>query len=351
MLEFQDDRPVAESMRRSTGVADVRVDTLPDGWRHRRDFEKALEISGKPLGGLTERGGNVHSACLCIGSRILRMSFHEKEEWCTMASQLIRARLAVKHFCFWIILIFYFIPFPLCPTLSAGENRADFYELIHQLDSPDPVRSWDAVTALCAGGDRRAVDHLIRELERDMTARRGTAMAIIPCLGHFGDERTVPVLLKALKKSDEDWLGRAAAARALGDIGSADAVESLIHAAWLPETRDTAVSALAAIHDPRAVEVLLSALSREESPEARQAAVEGLVEIGKPAVPQLIHRLQSPRPTCDSARERALAAVILGKIGDMRAAAPLNQALQDACATVRESAEKALQELHLKAAE
>lgn len=30
-------------------VTDVRVDTLPDGWRHWRDFERALEFSGKGL--------------------------------------------------------------------------------------------------------------------------------------------------------------------------------------------------------------------------------------------------------------------------------------------------------------
>ena len=268
-----------------------------------------------------------------------------------MASHLTRPRPAVAPFFFGIILNILYILFPLCLTLSAEDNPIIFHKMIRHLDSPDPAKSWDAVMALCAGGDNRAVGHLIRALERDMKERRGTVMAIIPCLGHFGDEQAVPVLIKALKKPDEDWLGRAAAAQALGDIGSADAVESLIHAAWLPETRDDAVSALAAIRDPRAVEVLLSALSREESPEARQAAVEGLVGIGKPAVPKLIHRLQSPRPTCASARERALAAEILGKIEDMRAAPPLNQALEDSCAAVRGSAKKALQKLGLQTAE
>ncbi|NCC26192.1 MAG: methyltransferase domain-containing protein [Deltaproteobacteria bacterium] len=34
---------------RNSGVGDLRVDTLPDGWRLWRDFERALETSGKAL--------------------------------------------------------------------------------------------------------------------------------------------------------------------------------------------------------------------------------------------------------------------------------------------------------------
>lgn len=34
---------------RDASVTDVRVEPLPDGWRHWRDFEKALEISGKSV--------------------------------------------------------------------------------------------------------------------------------------------------------------------------------------------------------------------------------------------------------------------------------------------------------------
>jgi SAM-dependent methyltransferase len=34
---------------RNTSITDVQIDTLPDGWRHWRDFEKALEIAGKSI--------------------------------------------------------------------------------------------------------------------------------------------------------------------------------------------------------------------------------------------------------------------------------------------------------------
>ena len=56
-------------------------------------------------------------------------------------------------------------------------------------------------------------------------------MAIIPALGHLKDERAVPLLIKALNNLDEDWLGREAAARALGDIGATKAMPGLIRAA------------------------------------------------------------------------------------------------------------------------
>jgi cyclopropane fatty-acyl-phospholipid synthase-like methyltransferase len=34
---------------RNSSVTEVQIDTLPDGWRHWRDFEKALEIAGKSV--------------------------------------------------------------------------------------------------------------------------------------------------------------------------------------------------------------------------------------------------------------------------------------------------------------
>ena len=38
-----------EHWSRNTKIADIRVDTLRDGWRHWRDFEKALEAAGKSV--------------------------------------------------------------------------------------------------------------------------------------------------------------------------------------------------------------------------------------------------------------------------------------------------------------
>lgn len=234
----------------------------------------------------------------------------------------------------------------LCEIItSAAEDPISLEQLIAELAHPDPNRRWDAVAALGASGDRQAVPPLMKALEKDMKERTGIAMAIIPALGQLGDERAVPLLLKALNKLDEDWLGREAAARALGDIGSAKAVPDLIHKAWQAETRNAAIESLAAIGDPKATDVLLSALSEPEEPEAREAAIAGLIYIGEPAVPTLIDKLNTRREEYPENHERALAAMILGRIGDRRAVDPLTRALDDPSEEVRKSAETALEYL------
>ena len=223
---------------------------------------------------------------------------------------------------------------------SGSEDPVPFQRLIQELESPEQQSRWDAIGALGASGDGRAVPYLMEALEKDMKQRKGYAMAIIPALGQLKDERAVPLLVEALNRMDEDWMGRVAAARALGEIGSTKAVPGLIKAAWLPETRSAAIEALARIKDPRAISPLLSALGISEKSEARQAAVEALIDIGKPAVPELIETLES---LYSGDHARALAAGILGKIGDPRALDPLRKALDDPNEIVRNYAEKALE--------
>ena len=225
----------------------------------------------------------------------------------------------------------------------ASEESLSFEQLIGELENPKSDHCWDAINMLGSSGDKRAVPHLIKALEKDMKQRKGIAMAIIPTLGHLKDDRAVPLLIKALNNLDEDWLGREAAAVALGDIGSTQAVPYLIRAAWLPETRTVAIDALAGIGDSRATAVLLSALNEPEDPEAREAAINGLIKIGEPAVPALIDKLNIHSKEFSQNHERALVAMILGKIGDHRAIDPLTSALDDPSAEVLRSVETALE--------
>ncbi len=102
---------------------------------------------------------------------------------------------------------------------------------------------------------------------------------------------------------------------------------------------------MAAIGDPRATDVLLLALSDQEEPEAQEASIDGLINIGVPAVPALIDKLKIRSEEYSQNQERALAAMILGKIGDRRAIDPLTGALDDPSKEVRKNAEMALKKL------
>jgi HEAT repeat protein len=199
--------------------------------------------------------------------------------------------------------------------------------------------------ALGAIGDRRAVEPLIAALEMDMRQRTGILMAIIPALGMLKDVRAVPLLLKALNNREDDWLARNVAARALGSIGSTEAVPSLIRAAWLPDTRADAIGALGAIRDPRSIEVLISALQAEEEPEVIETAASGLVTLGSLVLPDLIRCLAQGSLEYPDESQRARIAQVLGDIGDPEAREALAQASRDTSPVVRESALEALDKL------
>jgi hypothetical protein len=62
----------------------------------------------------------------------------------------------------------------------ASEDPPCFEQLIEELEHPDSDRRWDAVNALGASGDKRAVPPPMRALEKDMKQRKGITMAIIP---------------------------------------------------------------------------------------------------------------------------------------------------------------------------
>lgn len=233
------------------------------------------------------------------------------------------------------------------PTPVAAEEAASFEQLITDLHYSNNERQWNAIEALGSLGDKRAVPLLILELRKDMVQRKGYAMVIIPVLGQLGDERAIPVLIESLNKRNDDWLGREYSAHALGDIGSNKAVPALIHAAWMADTRDAAISALATIGDPAATDVLISAFYEGEDPDTRQAAIDGLVHMGKVTLPLLIEKLevQHQEQAYSTRHERATVAAVLGMIGDHRAIGALKASLNDPDEGVRKNAKEALERM------
>lgn len=173
-----------------------------------------------------------------------------------------------------------------------------------------------AAFALGEIGDARAVAPLIHSVQEDMRRRKGLAMAAIPALGMIGDARAVPILLTALRKREDRWLARSAAAAALGQIGDPAASLDLIAAGWMVDTRDAAVVALADMAEPRAVHLLLSALSDDEFGEETPAAAErGLIAIGQPTLTALAAMEQDSFLAISGADERARADAVLQAIG------------------------------------
>jgi beta-lactamase regulating signal transducer with metallopeptidase domain len=177
------------------------------------------------------------------------------------------------------------------------------------LDSPDPAERRHAATALGDFGDAEALQALIEALrDRDDSVREHVATA----LGQIGDKRAVAPLSDLLR-SDRSARVREHAASALGTIGSASAYGELVDA--FENDGDVRVRAHAAyglglLGDERALDLLINGLESEHS----------------------------------VIRAHCIAA--LGLIGGSRAERQVERALRDPSQEVRDSAARALQELH-----
>lgn len=159
---------------------------------------------------------------------------------------------------------------------------------------------------------RRDVKGLTNALgyQKDKYVRKAAARA----LGEIGDARAVEPLFAALKDSDIDV--RINAAEALGKIG-APAVELLIAALknddW--KVRCAAAKALGKIGDARAVEPLVAALDDSDR-DVRAEAIWALGEIGDArAVEPLIVALEDVGKRSFLVNNRHLAAKALDKLG------------------------------------
>jgi len=151
-------------------------------------------------------------------------------------------------------------------------------------------------------------------------------------------KKDVNGLIKALGYQ-KDSLVQEDAAEALGEIGDARAIESLIAVLKDKEqkVRKAATEALGKIGEP-AVESLIAALKDKEQ-KVRKAATEALGKIGEPAVESLIAALKDKEQ-----KVRKAATEALGKIGEP-AIEPLCTALDDPDLTMRTAAVGALQKL------
>lgn len=169
-----------------------------------------------------------------------------------------------------------------------------------------------------------------------------------PNIERLTSKRDVEGLRSALRYEDfADLAGsrevRRAAAAALGKLGNAAGVESLIGALDDddPEMKKEVVHALATIGDPRAVAPLVEMATSDTEPEVRATAAEALGDLGDAeAVPVLLQVLRE-----GYAEPRLKAAETLGKLNDSRAVEPLIDSLRDRDDRVLYAAAEALGKL------
>jgi HEAT repeat protein len=162
-----------------------------------------------------------------------------------------------------------------------------------------------------------------------------------PNIEKLQSRRDVQSLIMALQYKEPTV--RRAAAEVLGRIGDPCAVSSLLKAVKddNQDVRSEAASALGKIGDPCSVEALIKLIDHKDK-QVRHKTVESLVKICASSVEPLIVALEDktngPRVLCSVIS-------ILGRIGDVRAIAPLIAALKNHSQDVRQAAAEALGDL------
>lgn len=209
------------------------------------------------------------------------------------------------------------------------ESECHLDKNLSLLKSPQKAEYEKGVKALCGISDPQVVQPLITALKRDLKERSGLWANIIPTLGALGDPAATSVLIHTLTLSDDYWLGRDMSAQALGAIGDPSAIPYLINAAWLPETRGTAIKALVNFRDKRTIPVFLSALSPEEDEPIRTDATNGLHLLGDVAVPQMSDMFSNYSSEYPDTEKRLSLCRLLGSSGNDSAIKTLHKSIAD----------------------
>jgi HEAT repeat protein len=153
----------------------------------------------------------------------------------------------------------------------------------------------------------------------------------------YSRRREIAVVLRELLRADPDWRVRASSGRALGRLGTRDAVPDLVRALRDPqvEVRVVAAAALWRLPDPAAVPALLEVLSDSDAA-ARQWAALALGVIRDQRATQPLVRLMNEDPI---AAVRLDVLRSLGRIGDATALTPLRDFARSAQKPVDERIE------------
>jgi len=204
---------------------------------------------------------------------------------------------------------------------------------VRWLRDKDQVVSFEAARALATLGDIGGHVLMLALEEPDSGMRVYAARA----LGQLGSLNAVVALMNAL--GDESADVRAVAVEALGDIGGMDALKGTLAA--LDDAhgmvRRTSIETLARFGDNPTVVATLIRMLGDESDYLCEAAAKSLGQIGLPSVAALLNVVNTGERTA-----RWWAITALGYSRDAHAIAPLVEALNDTDPELRARAAQAL---------
>jgi HEAT repeat protein len=194
--------------------------------------------------------------------------------------------------------------------------------------------------------DKALIPVLLDALRSEyFTVRSRAALA----LAAIGDDRVIPDLLPLLKDADDEV--RMAACTAIGkfrDPSTFDDITNLLLDDLKIEVRQAAAKALGETRHPAAIPFLMEALRDSfwwyEKEQAASVLLNAIENMGEAVVDPLIDALADKEGTV-----RKFAAMVLAKLGDIRAIEELGMALYDLHHEVGEAAAEALTKFGSKA--
>jgi len=214
----------------------------------------------------------------------------------------------------------------------------------HLLDDDRPAVATDAAFGLRHFNDPQVI-HALIQAATNKNIPIDAREAAVKSLGDIGNPEVVDTLIQILKDSSVEYTVRSDAALALGRIGDPKAIEPLIRTLydeWYEKAiglREAIAESLGAFRDPRVIDALIYALSRDYR--TAFAAAESLKKLrDRRAVEPLIDILDDDTK---KAHARELAVQILGVLGDPRAIPALVKTLYDNSELMREYAVESLQ--------
>lgn len=198
--------------------------------------------------------------------------------------------------------------------------------LVKTLTTAHPILRARVAEVFAMSKDYNAVPALLEVLKGEYFTVRARAAA---ALGQIGDIRAVPPLLQALKDDEDEVRGAACLALAyFRDPRTFDEITNVLLDDPKIEVRQAAARGLGNTGHPAALPYLLEALHDSywwyEREYAADDLLSAIAKMGTNAVKPLIEVLRDKEGTV-----RKFAAILLGRLGDLRAIEPLSMALYD----------------------